>query len=277
MRRAPSYSDSFLVIHKKGEKYEANCEEISEDIFALIPEGQDPVSGYLPPRRVGSLNALQQAPVESLPPASPRPSAYFSASGPKMPKNTHDPLLAEKTDKRLMCFLLTFKLSFHLFLISGFETIFYFLYVNQTEEAGILKTIDVYYQPIVANCKTAWTNSTKSIVSEILRDLVNITQIDEVGAAADQTQSTYNRYLLNLSILYSGVCGVVCTGAILYGVLQRWKISWGRLLAENMGFVMVLGLYELFFFKTIIYNYDTMSSAQLNRYILDGLQTCAAS
>ena len=277
MKRAVSYSDSFLVLNKKPEgKYEEKYEGISEDIFTLIPEGQE-VSGYLPPRRVGSLNALSQLPVESLPPASPRPSAYFSASGPKMPKNTHGSLLAEKSDKRLMCFLLTFKLSFHLFLISGFETLFYFLYVNGSEEAGILKTIDTYYQPIVANCKISWSNSTKMIVSQILQDIINITQVNEAGATADQTQSTYNRYLLNLSIVYSGVCGVVCTGAILYGVLQRWKISWGHLFAENLGFVLVLGLYELFFFKTIIYNYDTISSAQLNRYILDGLETCAAS
>ncbi len=273
-----SYSDSFLVLHKKHEgKYEEKYEPISEDIFTLIPEGQEPMSGYQPPRRTGSLNALPQLPTESLPPASPRPSAYFSASGPKMPKNTHDSLLAEKSDKRLMLFLLTFKLSFHLILISGFETFFYFFYVNKSEEAGILTTIDVYYKPMVANCKTSWSNSTKSIVSQILQDMVNVTQIDEAGAAADQIQQSYNQYLLHLSILYSGVCGVICTGAILYGVLQRWKIPWLHLFAENVGFVTVLGLYELFFFKTIIYNYDTMSSAQLNRYIVDGLAQCAAS
>jgi hypothetical protein len=277
MKRAVSYSDSFLVLNKKQEgKYEEKYEAISEDMFTLISEGQEPMSGFNQPRRVGSLNALPDA-VKSLTPASPRPSAYFSASGPKMPKNTHDSLLAEKTDKCFMYFLLTFKLSFHLFLISGFETFFYFLYVNKSEEDGILKTIDVYYQPIIANCTSGWSNYTKMIVSQILQGTINITQINEAGDVADQTQSTYNRYLLNMSIMYSGVCGGVCTGAILYGVLQRWKISWRSLIAENLGFVIVLGLYELFFFKTIIYNYDTISSAQLNRYILDGLSQCAAS
>jgi hypothetical protein len=40
-------------------------------------------------------------------------------------------------------------------------------------------------------------------------------------------------------------------------------------------FVLLLGLYELFFFRTIIYNYDTLSTAELNQYIVDGLARCA--
>jgi galactose-1-phosphate uridylyltransferase len=68
----------------------------------------------------------------------------------------------------------------------------------------------------------------------------------------------------------------MCTGAALYGKWQQWKVPWVRMIAENLSFVLILGLYELFFFKTIIYNYDTMSSAQLNRYIVDGLAQCAS-
>ena len=273
MKRPISYSDSFIILKKK---YEDSDEEMLTPI--LIPERreferEETEHTPVPPKRIGSLNALDQ---RSTPP-SPRSSAYFLASGSKMAKNTHEPLLRKNRGKCVMCFLLTFKLSFHLFLISGFETLFYFLYVNRSEDAGILKTIDTYYQPIVSNCKTGWTNSTKWLISEILQNLVNQTQIDEEGYDADRYQSTYNQKLLNISILYSGVCAVFCIGATFYGKWQQWKIPWQRMITENLCLVLILGLYELFFFKTIIYNYDTISSAQLNRYIVDGLAQCVSS
>jgi hypothetical protein len=228
MKRAVSYSDSFIILKHKHE-------DSDEDMLTpiLIPTRRDIPDDEtertpVPPKRIGSLNALDQ---RSNPP-SPRSSAYFSAPGSKMPKNTHEPLLRKNRGPRVMCFLLTFKLSFHLFLISGFETIFYFLFVNRTEDAGILKTIDTYYQPIVANCSNGWSNFTKSLVSEILHTLVNQTQIDEEGRLADSEQAMYNQTLLNLSIVYSGVCAVLCTGAALYGKWQQWKVPWVRMIAE---------------------------------------------
>jgi hypothetical protein len=272
MKRAVSYSDSFIILKQKRDKSEDSEEDILTPILIpVVKETQE--LPYKPPSRVGSLNALDQRSA----PAPQHPGAYFSAPGPNLPKNTHEPLLRKNRGPRVMCFLLTFKLSFHLFLISGFETLFYFLYVNRTEDAGILKTIDTYYQPIVANCSTGWSNNTKILVSEILQNIVNITQVDQTGQESDQEQSVYNRHLLNLSIVYSGVCAILCTGAALYGKWQQWKVPWGRMIAENISLVVILGLYELFFFKTIIYNYDTMSSAQLNRYIVDGLAQCSAS
>jgi hypothetical protein len=277
MKRAISYSDSFLILNKK---HEDSDEEMLTPI--LIPtyrdlNPEDSERTLRPPNRIGSLNALDQHPVQRSSPPSPRPSAYFSAPEVKMTKNTHEPLLRKNRSPRVMCFLLTFKLSFHLFLISAFETLFYFLYVNRSEDAGILKTIDNYYQPIVANCTSRWSNSTKWVVDQMLQMLINQTQIDENGHNADIEQSVYNQRLLNLSIVYSGVCVILCAGATFYGKWQQWKIPWRRIIAENLGFVILLGLYELFFFKTIIYKYDTMSSAQLNRYIVDGLAQCALS
>ena len=56
-----------------------------------------------------------------------------------------------------------------------------------------------------------------------------------------------------------------------------WKkipIDWLKLFSENMAFVMLLGLYEYFFFRTIIYNYETISTDELNKYIFDGAFHC---
>jgi hypothetical protein len=271
MKRAISYSDSFIILKQK---HEESDEEVLTPI--LIPtyrdlEPEETERAPTLPKRTGSLNAL----ASSIP--SPRPSAYFSAPEAKTSKNTHDSLLRKNRGKCVMCFLLTFKMSFHLFLISAFETFFYFFYVNRSEEGGILKTIDAYYQPIVANCTLGWSNSTKVTVTELLQTMINQTETDKAGHDADTVQSSYNQMLLKLSILYSGICAVFCAGATFYGKWQQWKIPWKRMIAENLGLVLILGLYELFFFKTIIYNYMTINSAQLNRYIVDGLAQCALS
>jgi hypothetical protein len=178
--------------------------------------------------------------------------------------------------RRVLCFLFTFKASFHLLLISGFETLFYFLYVNKSENQGILTAINTYYKPLVQGCQTTWTNSTRVLVEDLLVFL-NQTQIDSAGNAEAAARSAYNQKLLNYSILYSGICAILCAGATVYVKWQQWKIPWARMLSENFTFVLILGLYELFFFKTIIYNYDTLGKAELNQYLLDGLAQCALS
>jgi hypothetical protein len=232
MKRAVSYSDSFLVLGGDREKdFDGALTPI------LIPRVQ---SG-------GNLQSLSQKPEY-------KPSR----------------------SRKVLCFLFTFKGSFHLLLISAFETLFYFLYVNKSENQGILTAINTYYQPLVQGCQTTWTNSTRNFAQDLLL-LFNQTQIDAAGTAEASARAAYNQKLLHYSILYSGICAVLCTGATVYVKWQRWKIPWARMISENFSFVLILGLYELFFFKTIIYNYDTLGKAELNQYLIDGLAQCAAT
>jgi hypothetical protein len=44
---------------------------------------------------------------------------------------------------------------------------------------------------------------------------------------------------------------------------------------EHLLFIGVLAAYEFFFYTTIIYNYSTLSTPELNKYIVDGLASCA--
>jgi hypothetical protein len=171
--------------------------------------------------------------------------------------------------------LFTFKGSFHLLLISAFETIFYFLYVNKSENDGILHAINTYYQPLVADCSTNWSNSTRWLIQEILKYELNQTQIDAFGNHENKVRLEYNQKLLLWSAMYSVACAGICASATMYVRWKKWIIPWSKMIVENFIFVLILGLYELFFFKTIIYNYDTLSTAELNQYIVDGLAQCA--
>jgi hypothetical protein len=168
-----------------------------------------------------------------------------------------------------------FKGSLHILFISAFETAFYFLYVNRSENAGIVGTINTYYQPLVDQCSTSWSNATRWLVQEILATEVNQTAIDAAGAADAAARAAYNHGLLVWSSMYSVICFGVCAVVAAVTWWRRWEIPWGKILLENLLFIIILGLYELFFFRTIIYNYDTISTAELNAYLVDGLAACA--
>ena len=170
--------------------------------------------------------------------------------------------------------LLIFKGSFHIFCISAFETTFYFLYVNKSEDAGIFNTINTYYQPLVSGCPQ-WPNGTKWLVREVLTYSVNQTLVDAQGAAAASQRSTFNTSLIIQSSLYSVGTLLLCLGIVGVSFYKKWKVAWRSIFMENMLFIGVLAAYEFFFYNTIIYNYKTLSTAELNRYIVDGLASCA--
>jgi hypothetical protein len=103
---------------------------------------------------------------------------------------------------------------------------------------------------------------------------VNKSTIDAAGQVASATRGAYNAYLLNWSVTYSMIClgtfiamlGIVC--------MKQIKVNWAHLFQEHLAFVLVLGAYEYFFFRTVIYNYTTISTPELNQYIVDGAFQC---
>ena len=234
MKRAASYSDSFLVLHKS------------------------PSDGALTPILIPTYHELP------------------SSEGSLQQQETSVPITYKPSRScHVLCFLFTFKGSLHLLLISAFETLFYFLYVNESENQGIQKTIDTYYQPLVQNCNSSWNPDFRWIVQEVLETSVNLTQVDQSGFQASRERSEYNKTLLMWSCIYSVICAFMCLGATLYVKWKRWIVPWKRMIFENISFVLILAVYEVFFFRTIVYQYKTLSTAELNQYILDGLARCA--
>jgi hypothetical protein len=219
----------------------------------LVLGGQTPLEPLLlipdTPRvdRIGTLNSGEEAMEIPLPPLPPSP-----------------------WPKRIGVFIL--KSSIHVFLISVFETVFFFYYVSVTENSGIVKTIDTYYQPIQRACPS-WGNVTHWLLYQVLEG-VNVTRIDSDAAIALAQRNTYNYSLFMNSLAVSGVCLGVFVGL---AALMKWRkitIPWKGVLLENLMMVTLLGMYEYFFFRVIIYNYDTLSTQELNAHIVDGLWQC---
>jgi hypothetical protein len=184
-------------------------------------------------------------------------------------------VVPEKKTIDHICVIFIIKGSLHLFFISIFETVFYFLYVSQSENQGILNTIDTYYSPIVQSC-SGWSNISRILIGFVLHEEFNKTVIDNDGRSAEISRSTFNRGLLYQSIWYSTACLGICVAMVVIVWFRKIYVKWQKLMLEHLAFVLILGLYEYFYYETIIYKYETISTAELNRYIVDGLYKCVA-
>ena len=137
MRRAASYSDSFIILRRN---------ESVGDMGGLTPI-LIPTSDTDSPRPVTALTPRLAQPLIQPPPLAQLTDGNIQsapAPGP-IPNDEPQPLEIDHTIQPLrrvyrpsrscmvLTFLLTFKGSFHLLLISAFETLFYFEYVNKSE------------------------------------------------------------------------------------------------------------------------------------------------
>lgn len=164
--------------------------------------------------------------------------------------------------------------GFHIFLIGIFETLFFFLFISASEDNGIQTTIQNYIQGILTQC-TQWTTNETLTVDTILQAIVNTTRVHTDAIRAGTERNIYNHQLEIQAWMY--VVGMtVCL--ILGGVSARLvniRIPIRRIFLENLSMVILLGLYELMFFKTIIYRYRSLTFEELNGNIIQQLQgTC---
>jgi hypothetical protein len=167
----------------------------------------------------------------------------------------------------------TLKGSLHLLFISSFESIFYFLYVSVSEDAGIFSIINAYYQPLLQSC-SSWSNTSRTILKDIIVLGINKTSVDLEGANAAEKRSMSNGTLKTMSLIYSSIFLAVTVCMIAIIKIRRIPLKWRNVLAEHISFVVLLGLYEYFFYRTIIYKYTTISTPELNTYIVDGIYQC---
>lgn len=163
---------------------------------------------------------------------------------------------------------------FHISLISIFETLFFFHFISQSEDSGIQGTIQKYIQGILSQCN-GWSANETIIISDFLSLIMNTTQISLAASTAASDRLTHNGLLETQAWFY--VTGIVVmliagTGVTLW---NKMRIPWKRIIIENIIMVVLLGMYEIFFFKTIIYNYRSLTFEELNNNLITQLQnTC---
>jgi len=281
LKRPPSYSDSFVLLSTSGkEKAASSADGTGSFVFLDL----EPLSINGPPTEL-TLRPTLPLLTDRLTERTERTERTTSSSPPPSPvapptRSLHPvasagqfstfsiPAGFSTTEKWATRFL---GFGVHLSLVSVFETLFFFLFISKSEDSGLTGVLDGYVGGILASCHS-WPANTTVVVNDILSVLINATQVASAANQAALQRQAYNRTLeLQAWGYVGGLIGIV--------LLSTWvthhrglRIAWRRILLENLIMVSLLGLYELMFFKTIIYRYENMSLPELDGFVVGQLQ-----
>ena len=190
------------------------------------------------------------------------------------PQNSMQPSSSPHISKYALWTIRTVSFGFHIMLISIFETLFFFLFISKSEDSGIQGIIQNYIEGVLSQC-AHWSANETQLVNAILTVLIQTNQTLASAQTAMQERTAYNRRLEVQAWMYVvGTTACLLTGGLV-ARLNAIRIPWKRIVLENMIMVALLGIYEFTFFKTIIYNYRSLTVEELNGNIVGQLQsTC---
>jgi hypothetical protein len=169
--------------------------------------------------------------------------------------------------KRLIMFMI------HLGLISIFEIFFFFFIISDYENTALINLINTYTQNIPTMCN--YFNTTERIFfTYVFDNLINKTQIINSASSSYNDRKIENNNLLFLSIYY--FLGIFIINSILLVIKFYYKIklNFKRILLDNLFMIIILGLYEYLFFKTVILQYRSISSDELKLNIVNEFNSC---
>ena len=161
---------------------------------------------------------------------------------------------------------------FHITLISIFESVFFFVYVSQLENNGIIHTVGGFVDGIVSSCVNL-TQPDQIVFNTLLGLFLNSTQVIDDGNVAEQNRSALNTALFNRSWIYVGSLGGLFVLLTMYARLRRIAVHWKHLVLENVGLVVLLAAYEYMFFSTIIFPYNPITGDEIVRNTVFRLNT----
>lgn len=174
--------------------------------------------------------------------------------------------LGTKIAKRCISFL------FHILLISIFETLFFFLFISKSEDAGIQNTIQGYITGVVSQC-SGWSSNESTAISEFLALFLNASDVLSSASRDGEKRRYYNFMLQVQAWVYVLILLLIFTITALAYSIRKVPIKWKSVIVDNVCMILLLGLYEYFFFRTIIYKYQSLNDSELDGYIVTQLQT----
>ena len=150
--------------------------------------------------------------------------------------------------------------------------LFFFLFISKSEDEGIQNTIGGYVEGVVSQC-SAWSKNESAAVSEILALFLNASDILSAAYQSGEQRLFYNLMLQVQAWVYVLILLLVFTIAALAYLIREVPIKWKSVVIDNVCMILLLGLYEYFFFRTIIYKYRSLSDSELDGNIVLQLQT----
>lgn len=163
--------------------------------------------------------------------------------------------------------------TIHLSLIALFEIIFFFNVIVNYENNIFYGIIDGFTNPLSLNCIN-YNNTEKMVITDILGLFINMSNVDNEANQSIQFRNAHNNKILLKSWMY--FLGLVLLGIILIIInyFKQKKVNMKKVLIDNLIMILLLGLYEFIFFKTIILNYFIINNIELLKYILMKISVC---
>jgi uncharacterized membrane protein YqhA len=163
-------------------------------------------------------------------------------------------------------------ITVHISLISVFENIFFWQFISKSEDTALQTTIDSFLQSTLSQCYM-WPQNATQFIKALFDLFVNETQIAIDASQALQARNQINYTLFIQSWMYY-------VGLVLFVALQavivhcnKYKIKWKEVAMDNILLVVLLGMYEYTFFKTIAMQYINISLPELENHIVNQLET----
>ena len=187
----------------------------------------------------------------------------------------------------------------HLSLISLFEIIFFFTIVVTFENNSFTGLIDNLAGPLVDICKKLNPNQ-KEVITYIINSYVNVTQINSNAESSQHLRIINNNFLLGYAWTYFGIITGI---SLLTSILSLCNLSFLtkeivinetneplilmnnikiykkhiniiKIIIDNIIMIILLGLYEYLFFKTVILKYLPLSNDELIKYLYNKFEQC---
>jgi len=189
---------------------------------------------------------------------------------PPSPPSEVNPITPKKDSWVPLLHYWALRFSFHLSLISLFETIFFWNFISKSEDQALVNLINGYTSGIVSSCRNL-TAPDKNIVAGLIALFLNQTTAAAEATAAIDRRNAFNGILIQKSWIYFG--GITTLFAILSmsNYLCKNDVNWRNLILENLTLVSLLGLYEWMFFSTIVLKYQSISIQELDAMIIGEL------
>lgn len=162
--------------------------------------------------------------------------------------------------------------TFHMLLISLFETLFFWQFVSRQEDGALTGLVNTYTDRAFSVCMNMTTQE-RIDLRTWLSMFLNTTTVLEDATIAATNRHTFNDSLLQHSWLYFGGIATIFGLLTSTAVLRRIPIRWGHVIGENLGMIIMLGLYEWMFFSTVALRYQAVTPAELDGMVISEFQT----
>jgi len=160
--------------------------------------------------------------------------------------------------------LITLLLRFvcHIALISMFETIFFFTYVSKLEDSGITNILSNIVLTMTQSCGNL-TGIERSYIRQYIITHINVSNILQQSAAMLHIRQAHNHTLYIRSWIYVGFISLLFGIGIVGSYIRSMPMDIRTILLENIGFVVMLAIYEYMFFTTIVLSYSSISEQEV--------------